>query len=153
MEIQNHTMTHSDFGKQRITKQDLTDWERVYAALLRGPYSQKILRTPFLSGLMDPDVHTVAASLHYLALAGCNIASSGAYGASKQKVLDEVCPQIRPGAIILMHADDADVQALADIIDKSQSLGLQVVALRNLPGMPHFQPQKIKEQRSRWRAE
>ncbi|HEX7612524.1 MAG TPA: polysaccharide deacetylase family protein [Candidatus Limnocylindrales bacterium] len=129
-EIDNHTYTHSfvDGEREVDIEADLAHQTRVVRSALKDPnYQEWFVRTPYGSGMGDPNLIN-AATADGLAIVRWSIDTKGYMaGATVDSVMHRVLDKFfKPGAIILMHDDITDMKALPLIIDKIREKGFEV---------------------------
>jgi peptidoglycan/xylan/chitin deacetylase (PgdA/CDA1 family) len=131
-EIDNHTYSHTlvaDDATERALKGDLDSQIAMVRNALKDPtYREWFLRTPYGSGMRNINLVTAAAR-DGLAVVKWSIDTQGYMDYSTVKkalynVFDK--PYFRPGAIILMHDDYTDMQALPLIIEGIRARGYAV---------------------------
>jgi peptidoglycan/xylan/chitin deacetylase (PgdA/CDA1 family) len=131
-EIDNHTYSHSYIYGGSLVSAIKADLEAQLGAVrkaLGDPYYQEwFVRTPYGSAMGTPHLRTAAAELG-LAIVKWSIDSKGYYlGSSVPFVMSNIFDSgfLKAGAIILMHDDYTDMQALPLVIDTIQARGFTV---------------------------
>jgi peptidoglycan/xylan/chitin deacetylase (PgdA/CDA1 family) len=131
-EIDNHTYGHTfvaDNATESFFQGDLASQLAVVRNALKDPtYREWFLRTPYGSGMDNSNLVTAAAR-EGLAVVKWSIDTKGYQaGSTLQSILYQVFdrPFFKPGAIILMHDDYNDTQALPLIIDGIRARGYEV---------------------------
>jgi peptidoglycan/xylan/chitin deacetylase (PgdA/CDA1 family) len=138
-EIDNHTYTHTliaDNATEPALQDDVASQLFVVRNALKDPtYREWFLRTPYGSGMDNSNLVTAAAR-EGLAVVKWSIDTKGYQaGSTLQSILYQVFdrPFFKPGAIILMHDDYNDTEALPLIIDGIRARGYEVGGpLRNI---------------------
>jgi peptidoglycan/xylan/chitin deacetylase (PgdA/CDA1 family) len=131
-EIDNHTYTHTFVGVGATVAEIKGDLDAqilaVRTALNDPTYQEWFVRTPYGSGMDNPHLVTAAAR-DGLSIVRWSIDTKGyEAGSTVQSVMHNVFETnfFKPGAIILMHDDITDMQALPLIIDKIREKGFEV---------------------------
>ena len=131
-EIDNHTFSHSYiYGGSLVAaiKADLDAQLRAVRTALGDPsYQEWFVRTPYGSAMGTPHLRTAAAQ-EGLAIVKWSIDSNGYYpGSTVPWVMSNIfdSSSLKAGAIILMHDDYTDMQALPLVIDRIQAKGFTV---------------------------
>lgn len=137
-EIDNHTYSHAFIQPTTSTglKGDLDAQLSAVRTALKDPtYREWFLRPPYGSGLDNPNLYNAARD-EGLAVVKWSIDTSGYQaGSTVTSVMHNVFEtnHFRNGAIILMHDDNTDTQALPLIIDTIRAKGFSVGGvLRNI---------------------
>lgn len=131
-EIDNHTYAHTfvaDNATEPVLQGDLASQLAVVRNALKDPtYREWFLRTPYGSGMDNSNLVTAAAG-EALAVVKWSIDTKGYQaGSTLQSILYQVFdrPFFKPGAIILMHDDYNDTEALPLIINGIRDRGYEV---------------------------
>lgn len=145
IEFHNHTFHHLplDENKNRAAiKAEIQDWEQAFLKVFEKKYTgDKFLRLPQNVGVSNPSIYRVALELGYLAILGWTIDSPGVYsGYCVSDVTSIILPQLKGGAIVLMHFVENDIGALPTILEAVDRQGLELVTLSKMPGIPHAPP-------------
>jgi peptidoglycan/xylan/chitin deacetylase (PgdA/CDA1 family) len=131
-EIDNHTYSHTliaDNAPEANIKADLDSQMYVVRNALKDPnYREWFVRTPYGAGMGNPNLVS-AAYADGLAIVKWTLDTSGyEAGSTVASVMHNVFDSnyFRNGAIILMHDDYTDMQALPQVIDTIISKGYSV---------------------------